>query len=223
MEAVRRVYACAICLLLASCQRDTSGGPGGTRELVSSTGSLKAAHSIATQAVTTNIYASEDSADHFAPDEASDSQAPTSGEPSPTCVRGWSAPQRGSDLRKVALDMIRADPNERFMVEEIRYFVGPEDAEVIGEREVERWYVKAHGETSPGRRQRWLVRRAEVGRGVDAVAPYDSKGYGAGIWVRTDALEPGLADPFLYPCHLDRPEQKCMGLPREVLGCLKGT
>ena len=66
------------------------------------------------------------------------------GSPSDTCVRGWVRPRAGSKLRKAALDMLRQQRGERFVVIEMRYFVGPEDAEVIGpQRQVERWYVKA--------------------------------------------------------------------------------
>src|SRR5262245_34883215 len=66
---------------------------------------------------------------------------PRSGVRSETCVKGWRTPPRGSALRKAALDMIRARRSERFVVLEMRYFVGPEDAEVLGRRrEVERWY-----------------------------------------------------------------------------------
>jgi hypothetical protein len=122
------------------------------------------------------------------------------------------------------LDMMRVRPGERFVVEEMRYFVGPEDAEVVGARgDVERWYVKAYTETEPRRRHRWLVRRAAVGSGVDALAPYDSAGYGPGTWRRPDAADDSLADPFERPCQGTEPGQKCMGLPREVLGCLGGT
>jgi hypothetical protein len=143
---------------------------------------------------------------------------------SPTCVRGWSSPGRGSPLRAAVLDMMRVRPGERFVVEEMRYFVGPEDAEVLGARgDVERWYVKAFTETEPRRRQRWLVRRAAVGIGVDAIAPFDSVGYGAGIWRRPDAANESFADPFERPCQGTKPSDKCMGLPREVLGCLAGT
>jgi hypothetical protein len=144
--------------------------------------------------------------------------------PSPTCIRGWSTPPSGSVLRKAALDMMRTSPDERFVVTEMRYFLGPEDAEVIRpQREVERWYVKGYSRSEPKRKQRWLVRRAELGRGVDAVAPYASHGYGPDTWRRVDATEEGLADPFLRPCDRTKPGEKCMGLPREVLGCLDGT
>jgi hypothetical protein len=120
--------------------------------------------------------------------------------------------------------MLRTAPDERFLVDEIRYFVGPEDADVVDrEREVERWYVKARSEREPERKQRWLVRRAGPGSGVDAVAPYESRGYGPGTWLRSDAVDPSVADPFQRPCDLSPKDQRCMGLPREVLGCLSGT
>jgi hypothetical protein len=148
----------------------------------------------------------------------------STGKASATCVKGWSTPERGSALRGAALDMMRVRPGERFVVEEMRYFVGPEDAEVLGARgEVERWYVKASTETEPRRRQRWLVRRAKIGSGIDAIAPYDSTGYGPRTWRRPDASDPSLADPFERPCQGTKPGDRCMGLPREVLGCLSGT
>jgi hypothetical protein len=148
----------------------------------------------------------------------------SSGEPTASCVKGWITPARGSRLRKAALDMIRETEDERFVVLEMRYFAGPEDAEVLGPpREVERWYVKARSLSNPERRQRWLVRRAPVGRGVDAVAPFDSTGYGPKTWRRPDAQHEGLSDPFQRPCHQDAPGDKCMGLPGQVLGCLAGT
>ncbi|HTV24360.1 MAG TPA: hypothetical protein VMG12_36960 [Polyangiaceae bacterium] len=150
--------------------------------------------------------------------------AASPGAASGTCVNGWTTPERGSALRGAVLDMMRVQKGERFVVEEMRYFVGPEDAEVLGVRgDVERWYVKATTETEPKRRQRWLVRRAKIGSGIDAVAPFESTGYGPGTWRRPDANDPSLADPFERPCQGTKPGDKCMGLPREVLGCLAGT
>lgn len=155
---------------------------------------------------------------------AKTSEPATSGAPSPTCVHGWLTPPRGSALRKAPLDMMRGAADERFIVEEMRYFVGPEDAEVMRPRgEVERWYVKAYVEGEPERRQRWLIRRARLGSGVDAVAAHDSRGYGPSTWTRLDATDQKLADPFQHPCDASRPALKCMGLPPQVLGCLEGT
>jgi hypothetical protein len=156
--------------------------------------------------------------------EPTEAAGSTTGEPTASCLNGWTTPGRGSRLRKAALDMIRETESERFVVLEMRYFVGPEDAEVIGPpHEVERWYVKARSLARPDRRQRWLVRRAPVGRGVDAVAPFDSTGYGPNTWRRPDAQDDSLSDPFQRPCHLGAPGDKCMGLPGQVLGCLAGT
>jgi len=138
-----------------------------------------------------------------------------------TCVNGWSSPGRGSKLRKAALDMIRERHSERFVVVDLRYFRGPEDAEVMGPpREVERWYIKAYSVARHSRRQRWLVRRASVGSGIDAVAPFDSTGFSPGTWRRPDAVDESVSDPFQRPC--DRVGAKCMGLPRDVIGCLRG-
>jgi hypothetical protein len=120
--------------------------------------------------------------------------------------------------------MMRGSGEQRFVIDEMRYFVGPEDAEVMSpQSEVERWYVKGYPEGEFQRRQRWLIRRARLGSGVDAVAPYESRGYGPKTWTRLDAPEPRLADPFQHPCDPARPEAKCMGLPVQVLGCLDGT
>jgi hypothetical protein len=150
--------------------------------------------------------------------------APSGAVTTETCVKGWITPARGSPLRKAALDMIRARRSERFVVVEMRYFVGPEDAEVIGpQHDVERWYVKAYSLGKSSRRQRWLVRRADVGRGVDAFAAFDSIGYGPGTWKRPRPSDESVSDPFQRPCDRAGPGEKCMGLPREVLGCLQGT
>jgi hypothetical protein len=166
----------------------------------------------------------EQSADPASSD-GEEQPAPRSfGPPSPTCINGWTTPPRGSPLRKAALDMMRTHDRERFVVTEMRYFVGPEDAEVISTRgEVERWYVKAYTAGGRQRQHRWLIRRAPVGRGVDALADYDSTGYGPRTWTRVDTPDESLADPFQHPCNTAKPEEKCMGLPREVLGCLDGT
>ncbi|HEU4581436.1 MAG TPA: hypothetical protein VFS67_24430 [Polyangiaceae bacterium] len=168
--------------------------------------------------------ADHESADHKSSDDAASAESADRGSPSDTCVQGWIRPHPGSKLRKAALDMLREQRGERFVVIEMRYFVGPEDAEVIGpQRQVERWYVKARSLADRSRQQRWLLRRAEVGSGIDAVAPFDSKGYGPGTWRRPDAVDESTADPFQHPCDTARAGARCMGLPRAVLGCLQGT
>lgn len=231
LASLLRVWAGSLCVVasvgVASCSRDSGRGPGGGRRLEEAKASLAPAlpNPAALPSALPVSDPSESAADVTLGSEETEGTVPLAfGRPSPSCIRGWSTPPRGSALRKDALDMLRVQPGERFLVEELRYFVGPDDADVMDPaREVERWYVKARTEGEPERRQRWLVRRASVGAGVDAVAPYESKGYGAGTWVRQDAVDPSFADPFQIPCDVDRPAHKCMGLPRELLGCLSGT
>ncbi len=214
------------------CERERSVGPESSRDVAVSTASLRASPPGAAQAqsgaatldVKDDKMLTSGSMEEPDPERAEGAGDAASGEPSPTCIHGWSAPPRGSALRKVALDMMRAAPDERFLVDEIRYFVGPEDADVVDRaHDVERWYVKARSETQPERQLRWLVRRAAAGSGIDAVAAYDSRGYGPSTWVRSDAVDPSLADPFQRPCDRTQGDERCMGLPREVLGCLSGT
>jgi hypothetical protein len=188
------------------------------------------AHAAASERVPTSGTAVEDrpaekSAGDKAQEEAgADGEGADRGSPGDTCVQGWVRPRAGSKLRKAALDMLREQRGERFVVIEMRYFVGPEDAEVIGpQRQVERWYVKARSLADRSRQQRWLLRRAAVGSGIDAVAPFDSTGYGPGTWRRPDAVDESTADPFQHPCDIARAGARCMGLPRAVLGCLEGT
>lgn len=183
--------------------------------------SAPASERVPTSGMAADDKASNDKAEEEAP---ADGEGADRGSPSDTCVQGWVRPRAGSKLRKAALDMLREQRGERFVVLEMRYFVGPEDAEVIGpQRRVERWYVKARSLADRSRQQRWLLRRAAVGSGIDAVAPFDSSGYGPGIWRRPDAVDESTADPFQRPCDVARAGARCMGLPRSVLGCLQGT
>jgi hypothetical protein len=212
-------------MLLASCERKRPGADDNARP-----GQSGVAASTSTShlqpAPAARVSAEPPPAEQIADAASPDTKEPprSFGAPSPSCINGWTTPPRGSPLRKAALDMMRTADRERFVVTEMRYFVGPEDAEVISTRgEVERWYVEAYTTGSPQRRHRWLVRRAPVGRGVDAIAAYDSTGFGPNTWTRVDAPDESLADPFQHPCQEATPEEKCMGLPREVLGCLDGT
>ena len=232
--------ACLAVLLVSGCDRGGRAGAGLSRDVIVSTASLSPGSASASPAaapsetlaevlLTSGSSAESDgelAAGTQGPSfgERAGTQDPSFGERAPACVQGWSAPPRGSALRKAALDMMRTTPNELFLVDEIRYFVGPEDADVVDRRrEVERWYIKARTDSQPERRQRWLVRRAAAGSGIDAVAPYDSQGYGPGVWMRGDAVDPSFADPFQRPCNIAPNQGRCMGLPREVLGCLSGT
>ncbi|HTE68957.1 MAG TPA: serine/threonine-protein kinase [Actinomycetes bacterium] len=113
------------------------------------------------------------------------------------CPGGWTRPAVGTAARSAPLAAIRAHMGwtDRFVVEEIRTFTGPD--------KLERWYVKAYQESDPSRRGRWLVRQDEDGqRLVVATAQFDTRGYVARDW---------------------RVPQGQGALPTGVAGCLAGT
>jgi len=168
-----------------------------------------------------------------------------SGVPAPGCVNGWTTPLPGSALWTDALEQIgvggpwsEIDPSG-FVVEQMRYCVGPEDANVIApRRDVERWYVVGYAETDPSFRGRWLVRRVDVGFGLAAVAPYTSAGFGSGVWetcpdgcqvgrpLAGEWCEPACVEDFqARPCSGIAPGTwapgDCSGLPAEVLDCFE--
>jgi len=128
---------------------------------------------------------------------------------------------------------------EAFVVEDARHFTGPEDANIVSPRpDVDRVYVAGYAETDPGFRGRWLLRATTSGFVLAAVAPYDSSGFGSGVWETCPAgcqIGPPLAgewcdpacveDYFFLPCEGVAPGAwspgDCSGLPPEVLGCLE--
>ena len=167
-----------------------------------------------------------------------------SGPASPTCINGWITPFPGSALWNDGLGYIGVsatgpvDPFD-FVVEVMRYCVGPEDANLLAPRpDVERWYIEGYSEIDPAYRSRWIARRTNVGAGLAWVAPYGSTGFGSGLWedcvdpcrtgnVAGNFCEPGCGeDPQRHPCTGIAPGAwvpgDCSGLPPEVLGCLSG-
>lgn len=162
-----------------------------------------------------------------------------------SCVNGWVTPTPGTPLRTDPLDMIRGllglSAGDLFVVDDMRYFVGPEDVEIAApRRDVERWYVKASQQNDPSIGGRWIVRRINIGEGVAYSADYSSVGYEEGTWV---GYEGGGAEyePFHPPCTAthgpyctcdwgvsgcscsDTNHPACWGPPPEVMGCLDGT
>lgn len=166
-----------------------------------------------------------------------------SGGPTAGCVDGWTTPAPGSTSWNDALEQIgvggpwsEIDPSG-FVVEQMRYCVGPEDADIIAPRpDVERWYIVGYAETDPSFRGRWLVRRTGVGFGLAAVAPYASTGFGSGVWescpdecrigrpLAGEWCDSTCAEDFQeHPCTGITPGTwspgDCTGLPPEVLAC----
>lgn len=130
------------------------------------------------------------------------------------------------------------DP-DAFVIEGVRHFAGPEDANVVAPRPtVERWYVVGYAETDPGFRGRWLFRRTTAGFGLAAVAPYGSTGFGEGIWetcvdtcqtgrpLAGEWCDPACVEDYIFrSCEGIAPGTwapgDCAGPPPEVLGCVE--
>lgn len=160
---------------------------------------------------------------------------PTSGEPAPRCINGWTSPAPGEAIRREALDLLRASlgTQDQFVVEDIRYFTGPDSPGVIEptHEEVERWYVKARLDSDPSVRGRFIITRRGESGGVEAVAPYASTNYESPDWAGFE----GEGNPVAYP---DLPGRwsgirydfvtgeggpGSPGLPPEVDACLADT
>ena len=160
------------------------------------------------------------------------------GAASTTCVEGWRTPARGTPLFTDPLGIVRrtAPVEGDFVVVDMRYFTGPEsppsDKGYI--LEIDRWYIKLYVESDWSYQGRFIVEQRTFGRGVAAVAPYDSKAFRSPDWTgfqwdsadTTAKAYPGLPGewrgiPYDFVdggAGLDIP-----GLPDEVRGCLRGT
>jgi hypothetical protein len=162
----------------------------------------------------------------------------TRGAASATCVEGWRTPPRDTPLFTDPLGIVRrtSPVDGEFTVVDMRYFTGPEsppsDKGYI--LEIDRWYIKLFVGSDVSYQGRFIVESRRFGRGVAAVAPYDTDGFRSPDWTgfQWDSADP---DPAAYPglpglwsgipydfvkggAGLDIP-----GLPDEVRGCLDGT
>lgn len=162
----------------------------------------------------------------------------TRGAASPTCVEGWRTPPRDTPLYTDPLGIVRrtAPVDGEFTVVDMRYFTGPEsppsDKGYI--LEIDRWYIKLFVESDWSYQGRFIVEARRFGRGVAAVAPYDTNGFRSPDWTgfQWDSADtearayPGLPGrwtgvPYDFVrggAGLDIP-----GLPDEVRGCLDGA
>ncbi|MFB3737597.1 MAG: hypothetical protein ACE14W_01360 [Candidatus Velamenicoccus archaeovorus] len=118
----------------------------------------------------------------------------------------------------------------------MRYFEGPESppSEQGYLLEVQRWYVKLYAEDDPAFQGRFLVEARRFGRGVSAVAPYETHGFRSPDWVgfqfdsadTTPKAYPGLPgqwEGIPYDFVKGGAGLTIPGLPSEVAGCLDGT
>jgi hypothetical protein len=118
----------------------------------------------------------------------------------------------------------------------MRYFTGPESppSEMGYLLEVQRWYVRLYAEDDPAFQGRFLVEARRFGRGVSAVAPYDTQGFRSPDWVgfQYDSADttaksypglPGTWEGKPYDFAAGGGGLEFPGLPTEVVGCLEGT
>lgn len=163
---------------------------------------------------------------------------PKRGAPAPGCVDGWMRPAAGSRPFTDPIGIIRRTSpwNGPYQVVDMRMFVGPEsppsDKGYI--TEVRRWYVKLFAPNDLTYQGRFLVEERVFGRGLSAVAPYDTHGFQSPDWSGFQYKEedptrvayaglPGAWAGLRYNfvdggAGIDIP-----GLPDQVRGCLTGT
>ena len=217
----------ALAIVAAACQDDGEGGNGFTG--APSSGSPPSSDSFEPSA---NVPPS--------PTRPAPPVGPSAsrGAPSPTCVQGWRTPEAGTPLFTDPLGIVRrtAPVEGEFVVAEMRLFTGPEsppsDKGYI--LEIDRWYIKLFVESDWTYQGRFIVEARRFGRGVAAVAPYDTQGFRSPDWVGfqwnsadTDAVVyaglPGAWRGIPYDFVKGGAGLEIPGLPDEVRGCLDGT
>jgi hypothetical protein len=167
---------------------------------------------------------------------------PRRGAPSATCVEGWTTPAQDSPEYTDPLGIVRRTTGVEaaFQVVDMRMFVGPESPPSEGEgakgylQDIRRWYIKLFTPDDLSFQGRFLVEQRVFGRGLVAVAPYDTRGFRSPDWLgfQFDSADadartvPGLPGTWTGEEYdfvkggagLDIP-----GLPEAVAGCLDGA
>jgi hypothetical protein len=128
------------------------------------------------------------------------------------------------------------------VVVDMRYFTGPESPvyDSVGDKAkgylavVQRWYIKLYAKDDLSFQGRFLVESRVFGRGLSAVAPYDTSGWRSPDWrgfqfdssntsLRVVPGLPGEWSGIEYDFVKGGAGLTFPGLPHEVIGCLKGT
>jgi hypothetical protein len=162
----------------------------------------------------------------------------TSGPPTGACEDGWATPAAGTAPFTDPLGIIRRQTRVKgpLVVVDVRRFTGPESppSDQGYALVVERWYIKLYAQDDIAFQGRFLVESRTFGRGLVAVAPYDSTGFRSPDWVgfqfdsgdtarkRYPGL-PGRWPGIPYDFVRGGAGLKIPGLPDEVSGCLAGT
>ena len=104
-----------------------------------------------------------------------------------TCDQGWATPEPGTPQFTDPLGIIRRTTGVKgpLVVVDMRRFIGPESppSEQGYLLAVERWYIKLYAEDDIAFQGRFLVEARRFGRGLAAVAPYDTEGFESPDWV----------------------------------------
>jgi hypothetical protein len=163
---------------------------------------------------------------------------PTRGPASPTCVHGWATPRGTSPDFTDPLGIIRRTTSVRgpLVVVDMRVFDGPESppSDKGYLLDVRRWYVKLYAKDDPSFQGRFLVESRRFGRGLSAVAPYDTRGWRSPDWrgfqydegrTKNRAVVglPGTWSGVEYDFVEGGAGLNFPGLPDRVVGCLSGT
>lgn len=163
---------------------------------------------------------------------------PRRGEATLGCVNGWVRPPEDSPRFRQPLGIIRRTTGIEGPLEvvDVRYFEGPESppSEQGYLLVVQRWYVKLYAPEDLSFQGRFLVEARRFGRGLAAVAPYDTTGFTSPDWIgfqyESQDLEPkayaglpGLWAGLPYDFVAGGAGLTIPGLPDEVAGCLADT
>jgi hypothetical protein len=119
----------------------------------------------------------------------------------------------------------------------MRYFQGPESPPAPDKGYllvVQRWYVKVYAERDLSFQGRFLVESRRFGRGVSAVAPYDTAGFRSPDWIgfqfeSADQVPryyeglPGTWPGTAYDFVQGGAGLRFSGLPDDVVGCLDAS
>lgn len=166
------------------------------------------------------------------------SPPPTRGETTTSCVNGWATPAKDSPRYLLPLGIIRKTTGVKgpLVVTDMRYFIGPEsppsDAGYL--LVIERWYVKLYAKDDPAFQGRFLVEARRFGRGLSAVAAFDTSGWTSPDWIgfQFDSADtsmkaypglPGQWEGVPYDFVKGGGGLDFPGLPAAVTGCLDAT
>jgi hypothetical protein len=210
-------WGVAVVLALAACSKQ--GGPTAPQPSPIATTPVASTPAAAPPTTPTATVASAASATA----RALRSQGPIQG-----CANGWKEPAPGTALRAKPLDLLRATQgfSGTFQVVDLRYFTGPDDANLAADskqkKPVERWYGKVVYLADPSFKIRFIAVRREVGEGVAAIAAYGTTNFTGKDWYGFDgeggkSAYPGL--PGLWP-GMPYDYAAAHELPDEVIGCL---